>query len=429
VTMGKTIGMSDEFTPFEQHAVIKVCGIGGGGGNAVSRMIEAGLGGVDFIVINTDAQDLRRSPAGVRLQIGGGVTNGLGAGAKPEVGCQAAEEDRTRIEEVLRGANMVFLTAGLGGGTGTGATPVVAEVANATGALTLGIVTTPFSFEGIERRENAQAGLDALGEHVDALIVVPNDRLAELTQDLSFLGAFEQADEVLHSGVRAISEIITVPGLVNVDFADVETIMRKGGRSLMGIGNAEGEDRAKRAAGEAMVCPLLEQSTIEGAMGVIVNIRGGRDIGMREILDAVSTIRETAHRDANIIFGAMVEEEERADLQVTVIASRFPETASAYTVRPDAKVVDFRTKPAADAAGQTGTPGAVVDLPGDDEEGPALSVAEEQARQPDIQDLFPLENGAPASADAAESAGEPVEDLSIPAFMRKRMRERKEKNS
>ncbi|HEO71089.1 MAG TPA: cell division protein FtsZ, partial [Candidatus Hydrogenedentes bacterium] len=266
--------MADEFTTFEQRAKIKVCGIGGGGGNAVTRMIEQGLGGVDFIAINTDAQDLRRSKAGVRLQIGSEVTGGLGSGAKPEVGRKAAEEDRERIAEVVSNADMVFLTAGLGGGTGTGAGPVVAEVASSTGALTVGIVTLPFSFEGEERAKNAAIGLNGFEKSVDALIVVPNDQLAELTMDKSFLSAFEQADEVLHNGVRAISEIISMPGLVNVDFGDVETIMRDGGRSLMGIAVAQGEERARKAATQAMVCPLLQQSTIRGAKGVIVNILG-----------------------------------------------------------------------------------------------------------------------------------------------------------
>lgn len=278
------IGLSDEFTSFDQHAVIKVCGIGGGGGNAVTRMIEAGLKDVEFITINTDAQVLKKSPAGVRLQIGSGITSGLGSGARPDVGEKAAMEDRDRIGEVLQGADMVFLTAGLGGGTGTGASPVVAEIARNSSALTVAIVTLPFGFEGNERMQNALKGLARLEEQVDTLIVVPNDRVAELCQNnISFLHAFRQADEVLHNGVRAISELITVPGLINLDFADVRTIMKSRGRALMGIGIAEGDDRAVRAAKEAIVCPLLEQSNIDGAMGVIVNIKGGCDIGMREI--------------------------------------------------------------------------------------------------------------------------------------------------
>ncbi len=432
--MSKTVGMSDGLTALEQHAVLKVCGIGGGGGNAVSRMIDAGLEGVEFIAINTDSQDLRRSSAGMRLQIGSEVTGGLGSGAKPEVGRNAAEEDRERIEEALRGADMVFLTAGLGGGTGTGASPVVAEIASATGALTIGIVTLPFTFEGVERRKNAIQGLKELEKHVDTLIVVPNDRLAELSQDLSFLGAFDQADEVLHSGVRSISEIITIPGLVNVDFADVETIMRGGGRTLMGIGSAEGSDqRARQAAEEAMVCPLLEQSTIEGAMGVIVNIRGGRDIGMREVLDAVSVVRESADPQANIIFGAVVEESERPDVQVTVIASRFPVaasdvgTAAALSLRkpvspPPAKVE------APDQPAET-IPEIVASKTNEEvnEPEPDAPVPEERTdREPEIQDLLPLDEPDIETPKESEQK-EAEEDLSIPAFMRKRMRLRKER--
>ena len=430
--MAKTIGMADEFSTFDQRATIKVCGIGGGGGNAVSRMIEAGLDGVDFIAINTDAQDLRRSKAGTLLQIGSEATAGLGSGAKPAVGRGAAEEDRDHIEEALRGADMVFLTAGLGGGTGTGATPVVAEVASATGALTLAIVTLPFTFEGVERQNNAMEGLKALEGKVDALIVVPNDRLAELTQNLSFLSAFEQADEVLHNGVRAISEIITVPGLVNVDFADVRTIMSEGGRSLMGIGTAQDEQRARRAAEEAMTCPLLEQSTIEGATGVIVNIRGGRDIGMREVLDAVSAVREVADPKANIIFGAVVEEEERTDVQVTVIASRFPTAASNISTgtklsslgitplppKPPAAVVDMPVEPLAETPVE---PEAPVE--------PQPVAVEEEIREPEVQDLFPMEEAEPEPPIPQEPPApeETEEDLTIPAFMRKRMRMKKER--
>ncbi|HOT50175.1 MAG TPA: cell division protein FtsZ [Candidatus Hydrogenedentes bacterium] len=328
-----TIGMSDEFTTFAQRAVIKVCGVGGGGGNAVNRMIAAGLREVEFIVVNTDAQALQNSPAPRRLQIGLETTHGLGAGAKPDIGRAAAIEDRDRLSEALKGADMVFLTAGLGGGTGTGAGPVVAEIAKGTGALVVAIVTLPFSFEGIERMENAREGLKLLEEQVNSLIVVPNDRVAALGQNkISFLNAFQQADEVLHNGVRAITDLITVHGLINVDFADVRTVMEIGGRALMGIGVAEGENRAVRAAQEAIVCPLLEQSNIQGARGVIVNVTGGRDIGMREMEEAVSTVRKAAHPKARIIFGAVVSEEERPELQVMVIAAGFdPDMASEYS--------------------------------------------------------------------------------------------------
>jgi cell division protein FtsZ len=324
------VSMSDEFQSFDQRAAIKVCGIGGGGGNAVGRMIEAGLKDVEFVVVNTDAQALKNSKANTRLQIGVELAGGLGAGARPDVGRKAAEEDRERVKEVIRGADMVFLTAGLGGGTGTGASPIVAEEASAAGALTVAIVTLPFSFEGPERMENALQGLKDLEEHVDTLIVVPNDRVAELCKDnnMPMLNAFKQADEVLDNGIRAVSELITVPGLINVDFADVRYIMQARGRALMGIGMAEGDNRAVRAAEEAIVCPLLEQSNIHGAMGVIVNIRGGCDIGMREVQDAVTAVKKAAHPDANIIFGAVVDSNERPELQVTVIAAGFPKGIS-----------------------------------------------------------------------------------------------------
>ncbi len=323
--MTPTDGQDQEFSTFDQKAVLKVCGVGGGGGNAVDRMIEAQMGGVQFIAINTDAQALKKSKAEIRLQIGSSLSNGLGAGARPEVGCQACEEDRDKVREVLRGANLVFLTAGLGGGTGTGAAPIVAEEAGAGGALTVAIVTLPFSFEGQERMENALRGLDELRKHVDTLIVVPNDRIAELAHtNTSLLDAFRHGDEVLHNGVRAISELITLPGLINVDFADVKTIMQSKGRALMGIGIAQGEDRAVRAAREAIDCPLLEQSDIHGARGVIVNVRGGSDIRMREVQDAINYVKRNASPDANIIWGVAPETEVRDDFQVTVIAAGFP---------------------------------------------------------------------------------------------------------
>jgi cell division protein FtsZ len=332
-----SLAMSDEFTSFDQQAVIKVCGVGGGGGNAVNRMISDGLQDVHFININTDAQALKDSPAPTRLQIGAEATGGLGSGAVPDIGSKAAQEDLERIAEVLTGANMVFLTAGLGGGTGTGASPFIADIARATGALTVAIVTLPFGFEGPERMKNAMKGLDELEPHVDTLIVIPNDRVATLSQhNLSFMDAFRHADEVLHNGVRAISELITVPGLINLDFADVRTIMQARGRALMGIGRADGEDRASRAAQEAIVCPLLEQSDITGARSVIVNIKGGRDIGMREVEEAVSTVQNSAHPDANIIFGAVVADDDSPELQVTVIAAGFPKV-NAQGVAPEAQ--------------------------------------------------------------------------------------------
>ena len=353
-----------DFESFDQRAVIKVCGIGGGGGNAIGRMIDAGLDGVEFIVMNTDAQVLKDSKAGTRLQIGAQLTGGLGAGAKPEVGRQAAEEDRERIREVLQGADMAFLTAGLGGGTGTGAAPIIAEEAAACGALTVAIVTLPFGFENPERMRNAMQGLNELEKHVDTLIVVPNDRVAVLSQNnMSFLNAFNMADEVLHNGVRAISELITVKGLINLDFADVCTIMQARGRALMGVGSAEGENRAKLAAEEAIVCPLLEQSNINGAKGVIVNISGGSDIRMAEVMEAVSTVKAAADGDANIIVGAVVDKEKELDeIRVTVIAAGFPK-ATGEVAAPEGARQAAAAAPAQKGAEQPARPKQTAKAP------------------------------------------------------------------
>ncbi len=423
-----TIGIADEFSSFDQRAVIKVCGVGGGGGNAVSRMIASGLKDVDFITINTDAHILKLSPAGTRLQIGAEMTGGLGAGARPEIGEQAALEDRGRIEDVVRGADMVFVTAGLGGGTGTGACPIVAEVARSLGALTVGIVTLPFHFEGIERMRNAVRGLDALEPHVDTLIVVPNERVAALCQgNISFLNAFSQADEVLHNGVRAISDLITVPGLINLDFADVRTIMQARGRALMGIGVAEGENRAVRAAEEAIVCPLLEQSSIDGAMGVIVNIKGGCDIGMREVQAAVSTVQKAAHPKANIIFGAVVDNEQRPELQVTVIAAGFPQEIKRNYLEPfENQATPSRERVAptvVEVSSAPPTPSAPQAVAQHEAPRPAaapVAAAPAAPRTPEPQLLFPEDAPKSAQPDAAQQEVE--EDLGIPAFMRRRRR-------
>ncbi len=419
-----TVSMSDEFHSFDQRAVIKVCGIGGGGGNAVSRMIEAGLSDVDFIAVNTDAQALKSSPAGTRLQVGVELTGGLGSGAQPGVGARAAEEDRERIKEVLSGADMVFLTAGLGGGTGTGATPVVAQEASSNGALTVAIVTLPFTFEGKERMNSALAGLAELEQYVDTLIVVPNDRVATLCQNnMSLLNAFKNADEVLHNGVRAISELITVSGLINLDFADVRTIMQARGRALMGIGSAEGEDRAVRAAQEAIVCPLLEQSNINGAMGVIVNIKGGCDIGMREVQDAVTAVKESAHPDANIIFGAVVDEQERPELQVTVIAAGFPKGVSEEFLSTDGTTPRQVPTPPPLPSHRQKAPASDSDglAPSDEEIPESVEDELEFPSEPGEQILFPEE---PVERQPAPRSTEPEEDLGIPAFLRKRMRKK-----
>jgi cell division protein FtsZ len=304
-------------------AVIKVVGVGGGGTNAVNRMIDAGLKNVEFIAINTDAQALLMCDADVKLHIGAKVTRGLGAGANPEVGKAAAEESRDEIREVLAGADMVFVTAGKGGGTGTGAAPIVAELAREMGALTVGIVTRPFTFEGRKRSSQAEVGIEALAHKVDALIIIPNDRLLEMVErKTSILEAFKVADDVLRQGVQGITDLITMPGLINLDFADVRTIMRNAGSSLMGIGVASGENRGVEAAKNAISSPLLETS-IEGATGVLLNISGGPDIGLFEVNEAAEVIASAADTDANVIFGAVIDEALGDQMRVTVIATGF----------------------------------------------------------------------------------------------------------
>ncbi|MGH2706586.1 MAG: cell division protein FtsZ [Actinomycetota bacterium] len=304
-------------------AVIKVAGIGGGGVNAVNRMIDSGLRGVEFIAINTDAQALLMSDADVKLDIGRNLTRGLGAGADPDVGRQAAEAHRDEIEEVLKGSDMVFITAGKGGGTGTGGAPVVAEIAKGLGALTIGVVTRPFSFEGRRRSVVAEQGIMTLKDKLDTLIIIPNDRLLQVCDETtSVLEAFRMADEVLLQGVQGITDLITTPGLINLDFADVKTIMTNAGSSLMGIGTARGEKRAMEAARNAISSPLLE-SSIDGARGVLLNISGGSDLGLFEVHEAAEIIAKSVHPDANIIFGAVVDDQLGDEVRVTVIASGF----------------------------------------------------------------------------------------------------------
>src|SRR5437762_4213985 len=304
-------------------AVIKVAGIGGGGVNAVNRMIDSGLKGVEFIAINTEAQALLMSDADVKLDIGRNLTRGLGAGADPEVGRQAAEEHRDEIEEVLKGSDMVFVTAGKGGGTGTGGAPIVAEIAKSLGALTIGVVTRPFSFEGRRRSVQAEAGIQKLKEKCDTLIIIPNDRLLSVSNDkTSMVNAFKMADEVLLQGVQGITDLITTPGLINTDFADVKMIMSNAGTAIMGIGNASGEGRAVAAARAAITSPLLEAS-IEGARGILLNIAGGSDLGLFEVNEAAEIIHSVAHPDANIIFGQVIDDAMGDEVRVTVIAAGF----------------------------------------------------------------------------------------------------------
>ncbi|HVD13285.1 MAG TPA: cell division protein FtsZ [Actinomycetota bacterium] len=312
--------------PQNYLAVIKVVGIGGGGVNAVNRMIEAGLKGVEFIAVNTDAQALLASDADVKLDVGRELTRGLGAGSNPEVGRQAAEDHADELEEVLKGADMVFVTAGEGGGTGTGGAPVVARIAKAQGALTIGVVTRPFAFEGRRRSAQADKGIEALKAEVDTLIIIPNDRLLQVAErTTSMLDAFKLADQVLLQGVQGITDLITIPGLINLDFADVRATMREAGTALMGIGQARGEDRAVVAAQEAISSPLLEAS-VDGARGVLLNISGGSDLGLFEVNEAAEVIASAAHPDANIIFGAVIVDALGDEVRVTVIAAGFDRT-------------------------------------------------------------------------------------------------------
>jgi cell division protein FtsZ len=324
-----------EFEESERRdAVLKVFGVGGGGGNALRTMIESGLTGVEFIAANTDLQALRMSPAPLKVQLGQGLTKGLGAGANPEVGRSAALEDRERIAEVIGDADMVFITCGMGGGTGTGAAPVIAEVARSVGALTVGVVTKPFLFEGRRRARQAEEGIQQLGAVVDTLITIPNNRLLEIAgQNTAMVDAFRKADEVLLHAVKGISDVINVHGLINVDFADVQTIMSNQGLALMGTGIASGENRAVEAANMAIRSPLLDNIDISGAMGILINITGGSNLTLHEVNAASMAVADAAHEDANIIFGSVIDEAFQDEVKITVIATGF-ESPTAKKSRP-----------------------------------------------------------------------------------------------
>lgn len=311
----------------DQFARIKVIGVGGGGNNAVNRMIEDGVGGVEFIAVNTDAQALHQSRAEITMQIGSSLTRGLGAGANPEIGKRAVEESRQQIEEVLEGADMVFVTAGMGGGTGTGAAPEIAKIARKIGALTVGVVTRPFKFEGHKRSVNAMNGINAMRNAVDTLIIIPNDRLLEIVDKKTpMIEAFREADNVLRQGVQGISDLIAVPGLINLDFADVKTVMSHKGTALMGIGVAKGDNRAAEAAKKALNSPLLETS-INGAQGVIMNITGGANLSLFEVQEAADLVASASHEELNMIFGSVINESLKDEIIVTVIATGFDEQA------------------------------------------------------------------------------------------------------
>jgi cell division protein FtsZ len=383
-------------SPQNYLAVIKVVGIGGGGVNAVNRMIEAGLKGVEFVAVNTDAQALLMSEADVKLDIGRETTRGLGSGADPEIGRRAAEEHRAEIEEILKGADMVFVTAGEGGGTGTGGAPVVADIARDLGSLTIGVVTRPFSFEGQRRALQADQGIQDLKASVDTLIIVPNDRLLQISDpETSMLDAFRMADQVLYQGVEGITSLIMTPGLINLDFADVRTVLTNAGSALMGVGGAAGENRAEEAARAAISSPLLEAS-IEGAKGLLLSIAGGSDLGLHEANRAAETITRAAHPEANIIFGAVIDDALGDECRVTVIAAGFDKFG-----RPDQRPA-FSTLPEELPVG--------LDQLEEDEEIPVPSLLREDQED----DLF---QPAPTPA-GASTYQEQDDDLDIPDFLK-----------
>ena len=364
-------------------AKLKVIGVGGGGGNAVNTMLDSGLKGVDFIVTNTDAQALEHAQAGIKLQIGSNMTKGLGAGANPEVGRAAALEDNQMITEALSGADMVFVTAGMGGGTGTGAAPVIAKVARENGALTVGVVTKPFNFEGRSRRRRAEAGIEALAAEVDTLIVIPNQRLMAISDEsTTMLDAFKMADQVLYNAVQGISDLITHHGMINVDFADVRTIMSNRGMALMGSGRASGPRRALEAAQAAISSPLLDDVSIEGATGILINFTGGTDLRMSEIEEAASLVEDAAHDDVNLIFGTVIDEAMQDEIKITVIATGFTEVAERRVsppAIPQARPIPIKTaaeappKVAANAAAAVGSMSGEWRLPEAPAEAPAAA--------------------------------------------------------
>ncbi|OZM76330.1 cell division protein FtsZ [Pseudonocardia sp. MH-G8] len=431
--------------PHNYLAVIKVVGIGGGGVNAVNRMIEVGLKGVEFIAVNTDAQALLMSDADVKLDIGRELTRGLGAGANPEVGRKAAEDHREEIEEVLKGADMVFVTAGEGGGTGTGGAPVVASIARKLGALTIGVVTRPFTFEGRRRAGQAEDGVQELRNECDTLIVIPNDRLLQLGDvGVSLMDAFRSADEVLLSGVQGITNLITTPGLINLDFADVKSVMSNAGSALMGIGSSRGEGRAVQAAGKAINSPLLEAS-MDGAQGVLLSIAGGSDLGLFEINEAASLVQEAAHPEANIIFGTVIDDSLGDEVRVTVIAAGFeaggpthkkleptafrsPEKEQPSGSGVIASGVSGNTAPAGQSGGNGAAPAGTGASPGTaahhagngtgygngSPAAPAPAPQAPQTHQP-VQQPAPVPSSAPAAHTAAPAQPAPAPPPAAPS--------------
>jgi cell division protein FtsZ len=393
----------------DRNAVIRVIGVGGGGGNAVNNMIRSGLNGVEFIAVNTDTQALQHNLAGTKLQIGGQQTKGLGAGSEPEVGRIAANEDYDNIRDSLEGSDLVFITAGLGGGTGTGAAPIIARIARQeVGALTVAVVTKPFLFEGKKRMRKAEEGIQQIRRELDTLIIIPNQKLLSLKKDISFLDAFRKADDVLLRGVRGIADLVTVNGLINLDFADVKTIMHEKGVALMGTGSAIGEGRVEEATRMAINSPLLEDISISGARGVLINITGSSTMGLAEINDSVSIIQNEAHEEANIIFGAVIDEEMGEAVNVTVIATGFNR-------QEEVEPVDDQKQPS----------GRSVSIPSEQSDGEQSSAWTYQPTEPRdmrvpafIRRSWREKNSRHLSV-VDDYAAETEEDLDIPTFLRK----------
>ncbi len=418
--------MSEMMVSGSNFATIKVVGVGGGGGNAVNRMIDEGLAGVEFIAINTDSQTLLLSKAGNRVRIGEKLTRGLGAGGNPEIGRKAAEESADELYEVLRGADMVFITGGMGGGTGTGAAPVVAQVAKELGALTIGVVTRPFTFEGSRRLQAAEMGIEDLKSKVDTLIVIPNDRLLQIVDKRASLNdAFRMADDVLRQGIQGISELITVPGLINLDFADVRTIMSEGGAALMAVGTASGEDRARKAA-EAAISSNLLDVTIDGARGILFNVTGGPDMSLFEVNEAAAIIKETSHNDVNLIFGAVIDENMRDQIRITVIATGFERQSSLNPRVPQKPAMAERRAPVTPPARQTPPPQPQTPPPA-----PSTSLRQSvqqpqqapiEPRQPQTPPPAAPGNQSSTRSDSSAHSGSAYssDDLDIPTFLRKR---------
>lgn len=395
-----------EFGPGESFAQIKVVGVGGGGGNAVNRMISEGLGGVEFIAVNTDNQALMLSQAKMRVRIGDKLTRGLGAGGNPEIGRKAAEESQDELYEVLRGADMVFIACGMGGGTGTGAAPIIAQISKELGALTIGVVTKPFTFEGARRGQTAEAGIETLKNEVDTLIVIPNDRLAQIADKRATLQqAFSLADDVLRQGIQGISELITVPALINLDFADVRTIMSEGGAALMAVGRATGDDRA-RASAEAAISSSLLDVTIDGARGILFNITGGADMTLFEINEAAAIIKESAHPDVNLIFGAQIDETMGDEVRITVIATGFEQSRAAKNILTRTPVQQPRPQQ------RPAQPSQPVQQP--------VQQDEPRQQQPQQPQFAPPQQQPQQSPPPQQPVVYDEDDIEIPTFLRKR---------